>query len=99
MAFGNHLLKTEVYWYQPGLIEAPVFDENTVETLCTAVIKAEDAVICTDASGQQSTRPITILTEAEREQMFSTVCTFETSSIMHSNNADISRHTLHSMAP
>lgn len=48
------------------------FDEHTVENLCNAVSKAEDAVICVDAAGEKSFRPASILTGAEREQIFST---------------------------
>jgi hypothetical protein len=99
MAFGNHLLKTEVSWYKSGLVEAPIFDENTIETLCTAVIKAEDAVVYVDTAGERLTKPVTILTDTEREQMFSTVRAVENLSNTPSINADAYRRTLHSMAP
>jgi hypothetical protein len=44
-----------------------------VETLCKAVINAEDAVRCTDAAGNESWHPTSILTDAEKDQIFSTV--------------------------
>jgi hypothetical protein len=49
------------------------FDMHTVETLCNATVRAEDAVVCTDAVGNESHHPTSILTEAEKQQMFSTV--------------------------
>ena len=60
--------------YQPGeYARSLFFNERTMETLCMAVIKAEDAVITTDASGKASPNPTSILTEEEKEEMFGTV--------------------------
>jgi hypothetical protein len=60
--------------YKPGpYARSLFFDEHTVETLCNAAIKAEDAVICMDAAGNKSYRPTSTLTEAEKQRMFSTV--------------------------
>ncbi|KIM86627.1 hypothetical protein PILCRDRAFT_309914 [Piloderma croceum F 1598] len=49
------------------------FDKHTVETLCNAAIRAEDAVACSDAAGEDTFHPTAILTETENEQIFSTV--------------------------
>jgi hypothetical protein len=61
--------------HEPGpYARSLFFDKHTVERLCNAVIKAEDAVICKDAGGQQSFRTTSILTGSEKTKMFGTVC-------------------------
>jgi hypothetical protein len=47
-----------------------------VETLCDAIIKAEDAVRCRDIMGGTSYRPTSMLTEAEKAYMIDTVTLF-----------------------
>ena len=64
-----------VLCHEPGpYARSLFFDKHTVERLCNAVIKAEDAVICKDAAGQQSFRTTSILTGSEKTKMFGTVC-------------------------
>jgi len=67
------LTKTEPSCYKPGPLRSPCFDKHTVETLCNATINVEDAVICEDAAGNESFHPTSILTEVEKEQIFSSV--------------------------
>ena len=87
-------LKIEASRHQPGpYARSLFFDEHTVENLCNAVSKAEDAVICVDAAGQKSFRPASILTGAEREQIFSTVKLFHTCVIVGFDNHYIYRST------
>ena len=46
---------------------------DTVETLCDAIVKAEDAVMHTDASGNATFQVASTLNEDERKHTFSKV--------------------------
>ena len=46
---------------------------DTVETLCDAIVKAEDAVMHTDASGNATFQVASTLNEEERKHTFSKV--------------------------
>ena len=67
--------KLSFLFHEPGpYARSLFFDKHTVERLCNAVIKAEDAVVCKDASGERSFRTTSILTVLEKTRMFDPVC-------------------------
>src|ERR1700722_841734 len=59
-----------IYIYKPGpYIRSLFFDKNTVDQLCDAVIKAEDAVVCVNDEEEIIYHPISILRETKMFQL------------------------------